>query len=478
MRTTCKLILAFLLISSFTIAQDSLYIYKSGSLVTKRAIADIDSVIFYNANNTRNNILSVSITGQIGSVKDSINRIYSIAMPANITLTNLAPTIIVSPGATISPASGQVVDFSKGNVTYTVTAENGSSVTWNIQVSTTLPLIAANNSNIQYIGRVNFSSPTTPVFSNPGVYIQTNFTGTFCDIYMQASTGNNYIEVVIDDKAPVRYLLSTARKTYRVADSLSEGVHKILICKDTEAGVGYITFLGFRCEGLSPVTDLPARKIECYGNSITCGACMLNGSPCVLVDNGTNWNAANCAYLSYGALTARALNAQWQITAVSGIGLVQSCCNMTYTMPDVYNLQDLGNLSSVKWNFTKYIPDVVTICLGQNDGSTIVASDTFKNTYINLVKNIRSKYANASIFLLTSPMADSSGSSTCLFKVMQTYLASIVDSINSAGDTKVYWVSLPHDQRGGCASNPHPNVAQHESIAAVLETAIKQKMGW
>jgi len=271
--------------------------------------------------------------------------------------------------------------------------------------------------------------------------------------------------------------MKPGKNIYRVASGLSNGEHSILICKETEAGVGALDFYGFRCDGLSAISDMPTRKIECYGNSITCGAKMLFGNPCDQTNNGTNWNAANSAYLSYGAVTARALNAQWQITAVSGIGLISSCCGMSNKMPDTYDRLDLNN-SSKKWDFTKYVPDVVTICLGQNDGSTIVASKQFKDTYVAFINTLRSKYPDASIFCVTSPMADSSSSSTCLFKVMKTSLTNIVDSVNSAGDNKVYWVKLPHDQNHGCTSQGHPSETEHATTAAVLEAAIKEKMGW
>jgi len=142
-------------------------------------------------------------------------------------------------------------------------------------------------------------------------------------------------------------------------------------------------------------------------------------------------------------------------------------------MPDAYDRVFLSTASSAKWDFSKYVPDVVTICLGQNDGSTIVASKAFKDAYVAFVNSIRSKYDSASIFLLTSPMADAG-----LLNVMKTSLASVVDSLNNAGDSKVYWVTLPNNLTGGCPANPHPDVTQHESVAAVLETAIKAKMGW
>ena len=46
MRTISTLVLSLTLAYNLTFAQDTLYIYKSGSVVTKRAITDIDSIIF------------------------------------------------------------------------------------------------------------------------------------------------------------------------------------------------------------------------------------------------------------------------------------------------------------------------------------------------------------------------------------------------------------------------------------------------
>ncbi len=46
-------------------------------------------------------------------------------MSGQADLTRLAPYFRISPGATISPASGSVHDFSQGAVEYTVTSEDG-----------------------------------------------------------------------------------------------------------------------------------------------------------------------------------------------------------------------------------------------------------------------------------------------------------------------------------------------------------------
>lgn len=332
----------------------------------------------------------------------------------------------------------------------------------------------ADNSNIQYVGRMDFTNPKCVKYSAAGAYIKAKFKGTYLEIIMNDCSSNthNYIEVVIDNMEPTRIQLTTGKKAYKIADNLSAGEHTVLICKDTEASIGLIEFYGFNCEGLLPLSDKPTRKIECFGNSITAGSCMLTGEPCELVANGSNWNAANCAYLSYGALTARALNAQYHITAWSGIGLIHSCCDMANTMPDVYDRVYLDQ-ATPKWDFAQYIPDVVTICLGQNDGAENVASQAFKDSYVAFINNLRSKYPNTTFFLLTSPMADDN-----LLSVMNTSLQSIIDQLSTAGDKKIFKVELPHGMNGGCSANPHPSIEQHAQCAEVLAAAIGEKMGW
>jgi lysophospholipase L1-like esterase len=402
---------------------------------------------------------------------DNINDTVEISVNSVADITNLKPKITISSGTSISPASGTAVDFSKGPVKYTITATDGSTKDWMINI-TTIIFIGADNSNIQYVGRIDFTTLTAPRFANPGVYIKANFTGTFCDISMYDETNLNYISVVIDNQAPVRFFMTQGRYTYRVASGLSKGTHSILICKDTEHLVGGLIFFGFWCEGLSSVTDMPTRKIECYGESVTTGSCMLFGTPCTLANNGTNWDAASSAYLSYGAVAARALNAQWQITAEGGIGLVQSCCSKGYALPDVYDRLDLNN-KAIKWDFTRYIPNVVTICLGSNDGPTVVASQAFINKYVAFIDTLRSKYHDASIICVTTPAVNSS-----MVAIEKIAIASIVDSVNKAGDNKVYWVELPSDQNNGCTGLGHPSEAEQATTATVLKTFVKQKMGW
>ena len=59
----------------------------------------------------------------------------SAEVPFAIDLTRLIPTIEISPRATLSPAAGQITDFT-GPVVYTVTAEDGSTKTFTAAVAT------------------------------------------------------------------------------------------------------------------------------------------------------------------------------------------------------------------------------------------------------------------------------------------------------------------------------------------------------
>ncbi len=435
------------------------YTVTGSDSTTRNWLVTVSKILY-----TGNSILSATIPGQISSVLKG--KIFTITVPGGTNLSSLTPSFVLSPGATISPDTTQPIDFSQDYVTFTVTSETKKTSTWNIIV--TNPLIGASNSNIEYVGRIDFTNPSIPRYSAPGVYIRAKFTGTFCDADITDETPYNYIEVVVDNAAPVRIFADPTKTTFRLASGLSSGEHTILICKDTEAGVGALNFSGFRCGGLSTPDVLPTKKIECLGNSIACGAKMIT-SLCAQ-GTGSNWNITNRAYMAFGAIAARDLNAQWMLTSVSGIGLIHSYSSPD-TLPGVYDRLYLDNSASPKWDFSKYIPDVVIIELGTNDG--IQDSARFCSAYVSFIQSIRSHYSNAHIFCMSGPSV-----SDAVFNFMVKTLTSVVDHMNNAlGDSKVHKVILSsHSLNGGCGG--HPTADQQAQIASELETAIKPVLGW
>jgi hypothetical protein len=329
-------------------------------------------------------------------------------------------------------------------------------------------LFRPDHSDIEYIGRVDFTNPMLPRFWAPGVYMRVGFTGKTCEVLLNDEmlwgNSHNYVSVVIDDQ-PVKRIKLTQKVNSLRFDHLGPGNHTIVICKSTESGVGFLEFAGIKCESILAAADNEKRAIEFIGNSITCG--MGSDQSVVKCDKGV-WYDQHNAYMSYAAQAARSLNAKWMLTSVSGIGLIHSCCDITLTMPDVYDKINLRE-NKDSWNFSNYSPDVVTICLGQNDG--VQDSTLFCAAYVKFIETVRNKYAGASIICLTSPMADST-----LGPVMKKYLSSATAHVKKKGDMNVSTFFFSRQFKNGCGS--HPTLEEHAEIAAELAAYIKNLKNW
>ncbi len=332
-------------------------------------------------------------------------------------------------------------------------------------VETTKSFYSADDSLIQYVGRIQKTNPALPRFWMPGVYIKAKFEGNNFSFFLNDEVlyGNvhNYVEIIIDKK-PFRLQTKYASNKF-IVNGLKNGVHVITICKDTESGNGYLEFAGIVCKKLLSLPAKPKLKMEFIGNSITCGF----GADASEIQCGKGeWYDQHNAYMSYGPLTARTLNAQWHISAVSGIGMIHSCCSMKITMPQVFDKVNMSG-DSIAWNFNEYIPDIVTICLGQNDG--IQDSTAFCTAYVDLVKTVRGKYADAKIILLTSPMADAK-----LRAALKNYLASIVEYFHKNGEGKLYEYVYEKSYNGGCTG--HPDLKEQKEISDLLLSFIKENL--
>ena len=137
-------------------------------------------------------------------------------------------------------------------------------------------------------------------------------------------------------------------------------------------------------------------------------------------------------------------------------------------MPQVFDKINMRT-DSIAWSFKNYIPDVVTVCLGQNDG--IQDSSVFCNNYLAMINQIRTQYPKATIICLTSPMADDR-----LVAVMRKNLTAIVTAANHAGDKKVSSYFFSKRYHSGC--DGHPDLAEHQLIAEELTAYVKQLKNW
>lgn len=83
-----------------------------------------------------NKILKFSVDGQIGDTEISHDaKTVSLKLPYNSDLSSVKPTIIVSAGATVTPASNAAVDFSSGSINYTVQASTGEQAVYKVTIT-------------------------------------------------------------------------------------------------------------------------------------------------------------------------------------------------------------------------------------------------------------------------------------------------------------------------------------------------------
>jgi lysophospholipase L1-like esterase len=343
--------------------------------------------------------------------------------------------------------------------------------------------IPADHPMIQYYGRIDFSNPQKPRFAYSGVSINAKFTGTSLGIrlnnYSDADqNGNllyNFYNVFVDGKLEV-IKVENGKHEFFPGRNLKDTVHTVLIFRRTEAFCGIGEFEGFIVDkGKELVKILPSAKpraIEFIGNSITCGYGNEGDDKSCPFSPETENN-----YQAYGAITARNLGARYSAICFSGKGVIRNYDkSFTEPMPELYN-GILPQEPSLKWDFSKQIPDVVVINLGTNDFAHENPDSTaFVTAYSNLLKKIRSNYRNARIFCITGPMINDAWPAGSNAKATCTRF--IKAAIKSRGDEKVFFFEMKSQGANGYGCDWHPNLRQHEINAAELTAFIRKEMGW
>ncbi|MEP7375112.1 MAG: SGNH/GDSL hydrolase family protein [Chitinophagaceae bacterium] len=339
----------------------------------------------------------------------------------------------------------------------------------------TQTIIKSTDPHIRYMGRVDFRGDSAAL-SWPGNSVSINFYGTGIKALLGDQSGTNYFKVIVDNKVLPDIQLDSGKHLYTLVSDLSAGRHHLELLKRTEWVFGKTWFYSFQLDpgtAISKVSAAKKRRIEFYGNSITCGYGVLDTTG---KDRGTA--PFEDHYLAYAAITARHFDAEYSCIARSGIGILISW--FPQIMSEMYDRLD-GSDENSQWDFSKYKPDVVLINLFQNDSwlvekpdypefkhrfdSTAPTSQQIISAYELFVKSIRAKYPRAQIICALGSMdAAKQGSA------WPGYISKAVRNLH---DKRIKTLFFPYKNTPG-----HPSKPEQQAMADVLIKYMEKNIKW
>jgi len=254
---------------------------------------------------------------------------------------------------------------------------------------------------------------------------------------------------------------------------------KIRVMKITENAFGMAGFESLEIDG--KLKKLPAHKydmkLEYIGDSITCGY-GIDG----VWEKDTFRTDIERADKGYAYLTARKLNADYNMISWSGIGLISTYVppeaelpDSYWTMPRTWPYTDKSASIRLKkdpepWDASRYKPDYVIINLGTNDQSWTRDKEernlTFINLYRGLLEEVHRRSPEAKII--------------CCLGVMGQMLCPSVEKAvklfkKEFPSAKIKTLTFPEQlESDGIAADWHPSAVTHEKMARQLSAFIRK----
>jgi lysophospholipase L1-like esterase len=328
-------------------------------------------------------------------------------------------------------------------------------------------LVAPTDPDIAYVGRFDLRDPHEARAAWPGTMVTLRFSGTGLSATLR-TIENGWVQVVVDGKPTKSIEVAKAATSYVVAEGLRDGEHTVTLCKRTEAwsilGFGGFT-LPSGATALKP-TARPDRRIEVYGDSITCGY----GNEAASAAEHFSAATAN-AWLAYGSVAARTLGAEPSLIAVSGIKLAGDNA-LPPRHDDILRPWDGG---TPKADWSAWVPQVVVINLGTNDfGGGIPDEHAWCDAMRAFVTTLRGHYHDAHVYLATGPMLTGDALET-----LKRWLDGIAADAAKAGDARIHRIDFPPQrQEDGFGADWHPSVKTHQRMAELLAEAVRRDLSW
>lgn len=307
-------------------------------------------------------------------------------------------------------------------------------------------------------------------FSWPGVYFEGRFRGTGVGVVLDDAVAD--YDVAVDGRRVATWV-APGRGT-RWVTGLTDGEHTVRVVKRSESTWATSTFGGFVPVAGGALLAAPAPRdlqLEFLGDSYTAG---YGNESTTRECTGDEVHRTTNADLSFGALTARALDADYQVNAFSGRGMVRNYGGgEPGTSYRTYADRALLAVPGDVWQRPAgWQPDAVVVGLGINDFSTPVGAGepwtttTLRTAYVAaydaFVASLRARYGPDTFLVLGAP--DTAPDVVTLTREVAA------GHVDRGDDRVVPWVYGGLDL-GGC--HWHPSLADHRAIAGRLTALLR-----
>ena len=334
----------------------------------------------------------------------------------------------------------------------------------------------------RWVGRVDATDPNAVRFAWQGAGVIATVNGSSIAVKLRTEgTSTVYFQPVIDGKMATRFNVDTGSdQTVVLATGLDATDHLVELYRDTEGMYGLSTFLGFTSGTVKGAPSASGRLIEVVGDSISAGYGNLGSEPHPnwVATPACHWTAENSTwYQTYAAVAGHALNAEVSTIARSGWGMCRDNTGNTSNVLSSVYANALGTDDTTAWSFAPKA-SVVVINLGTNDWATGDPGTSYETAYQSFIAKVRSHYPDAWVFLTIGSMLGDPSLSQ-----VKAHLANVVAALAATGDNKLATFDLGVQNMGSDGSVPtgcdwHPNVADHQRMAGILQQQLSAKLGW
>lgn len=347
----------------------------------------------------------------------------------------------------------------------------------------------AGSDTVKQLGRTYYSENEILWCAFSGTGAEFKFTGEKCTIKIAGDSvsltnqcdNHARIGIYVNDERVVDDMIDKAEKNYTVidGDETTEAIIRIVKLSETAMSTFGIASIDVEGGKIGP-TENKDLLIEFVGDSITCGYGIDDENP----DHHFSTKTEDVTR-AYAYKTARMLDADYSIVAVSGYGIISGYTETDepipeQTIPRYYNTLGFsyGSFGDKKpqdilWDFTKRQPDVIVINLGTNDATYIKEKSDrlsmYSQEYCAFLKKIRKHNPDAAIICSIGIMGAEVYSG--IRNAVDTY-------VNETGDGKIDILLFNQQmQKDGYAADWHPTEATNIKAANKLTDKIREVLG-